>query len=490
MGAWRLVMALWVGVVAVGCSTSGEKDFAEVQRVTGERGYSVRWNQGSGADREVEREVRGLLAQPLTVDQAVQIALLNNRNLQATFEEIGVSQADLVEAGLLRNPVFDAAIRWPTGGAGGANVELSVAQSFIDLVFMPARRRIAAEHLEAAKARVGDEVLNLAARVKRAYFDVQAAEQMVELRRTSLVALKAAADLAGRLRQAGNISQLDADRHAALQEEAEIELTDAEADLKEKREALGVLMGFGSHPDWKIDQRLADVPAREIAPERLEQLAVDQRLDLAAARHEVEAAAKTAGLKRSTRLLPEAQLGVSAERDPEGTSGWVVGPALSVPIPLWDFGQGSVPRAQAQFRQAQRRLEAREVDVRSEVRQAEAKLMSARARAGRYQQVLLPLRHRIVEQAQRHYNGMLLSVFELLDAKRQEIEAGGAYIEALRDYWSARAALERAVGGRLTELPTTRASAATSRSTTQGSSASAPGSMPAPAPAQEHQHHH
>jgi len=128
------------------------------------------------------------------------------------------------------------------------------------------------------------------------------------------------------------------------------------------------------------------------------------------------------------------------------------------------------------------------------VRQAEAKLMSARARAGRYQQVLLPLRHRIVEQAQRHYNGMLLSVFELLDAKRQEIEAGGAYIEALRDYWSARAALERAVGGRLTELPTTRASAATSRSTTQTATAPASGSKPTPAPgpapAQEHQHHH
>src|SRR5688500_18771781 len=151
-----LVLAL---LFLLGCSSSRPRDadFEDVQRTAEQSGHNIHWNRGTAADREVAQKVQQLLAQELTVDRAVQIALLNSPELQAEFEELGVAQADLVEAGLLRNPIFDASVRW--ADAGGPNVELGITQSFLDLLFIPARKRVATAQLEAAKARVADAVL-------------------------------------------------------------------------------------------------------------------------------------------------------------------------------------------------------------------------------------------------------------------------------------------------------------------------------------------
>ena len=443
-----LVAALFLG----GCATVPRgAGFDDVRSLVGERtGHRVHWNQGSDADKEVAAGVRTLLAKELTADEAVQVALLNNQNLQATYEELTVAQADLVAAGLLRNPVFDAEVRFPEAG-GGAGLELAVVQDFIDVLYIPLRRRLAGASFEAAKLRVAGGVMDLAGEVRAAFHSVQGAGQALEMRRQVLEATSAGYDLAKRLREAGNTSELDLANERALYEQSKFDVAAAEAELAQARERLTALMGlWGDDTRWKVAPRLPALPEETIPLGGLERRAVEASLDLGAARKEVERSAHALGIARPFGFFPEAEAGASAEREPDGE--WAAGPAFSVPIPLFNQGQPAVASAAATLRAGRRRYAALAVELRSRVRAAHASVTAAHARARYYEAVILPLRRRILEQTQLQYNAMQVGAFQLLQAKQQQIEAGGRYVTALRDYWLARTELDLLLAGRMTSV--------------------------------------
>lgn len=435
-----------LSVALSGCSTAPpDAGFADINTVAIARSaHSVEWRGETAEDQAVDRAIAQLLRKDLTIDQAAQIALLNNRNLQATFEELGIAQADLVQAGLLKNPIFSAELRFP-----GKALEVDLIQDVLDLILIPLRKRVAESQFEATKLRVSDAVINIWTETRSAYYSLQAAEQMHDLRRWIVRTTEASADAARKLHDAGNLKDVEFANEQALYEQAKIELSRVEGEVLEHRERLNALMGlWGADVDrWSVSPRLPDLPQNEVAPTGLESLAVAQRLDLAAARQDIESLARSYGLIRSTALIPEINVGVHDEREPEGQN--TLGPSIDLPLPIFNQGQATVARAKAQLRQAQQHYAALAVQIRSQVRTARNRMFNARSRAEYYHRVLVPLRHQIVEQTQLEYNAMLVGVFQLLQAKQNEIEAGGAYVEALQDYWSARAALEKAVGGRL-----------------------------------------
>src|SRR6266700_8456058 len=162
-------------------------------------GKRVQWNRGSAEDAEAQAAVASLLSRPLTAGSASQIALLNNHKLQATYEELGIAQADLVEAGLLRNPMFTFQRRFP-----GQAMEMDVLKEFIDIFLLPLRKRIASAQFEAAKLRIGHEILSVAAEVRAAFYEHQGDEQLVDLRKTVADATERAAETALKMHEAGN----------------------------------------------------------------------------------------------------------------------------------------------------------------------------------------------------------------------------------------------------------------------------------------------
>src|SRR6266568_702084 len=166
----RKPFLLWGTVALAGCAhVDPNPAFRELANTVHMRtGKRVQWNHGTAQDAEAQAAVASLLHHPLTADAAVQLALLNNRNLQATYEELGLAQADLVEAGLLRNPIFTFERRFP-----GQAMEMDLLKEFIDILFLPLRKRIAAAQFEAAKLRVGHEILKTAAEVRAAFYEHQ-----------------------------------------------------------------------------------------------------------------------------------------------------------------------------------------------------------------------------------------------------------------------------------------------------------------------------
>jgi cobalt-zinc-cadmium efflux system outer membrane protein len=460
-------------VLLIGCKAERSADrFTPVQQAVLQRsGHVVQWRGVSAEDAKVDAAVGALLVQPLTADAAAQIALLNNRHLQATFEEIGIAQADLVQAGLLKNPVFDFSVRVPTRPPSKNYLDISVATDFIQAFLIPARKKLAGTALEQAQLRVTDQVLASVAETKGAFYAYQGAQQMAEMRESVAQAASASADAASRLREAGNIAEPQRLAEQTQAARTQVELEAARAEAAEAREHLNDLMGLAMDEGWKIEGRLADVPAAEAALNDLESVAMRERQDLAAARSDVEIQAQSLGFANDTAFFSAADVGIEGERETDGQ--WRIGPSLAVPLPLFDQGQAVIARQQAIFRQSRDRYRAMVVDVRSQVRSARAKMLAARTRAQAYQQRILPLEQQLVSEMQLQYNGMFVGIFQLLEARREQIDAGAQFISALREYWTARAELERVVGQ---SFPPAKATAS--------------GPATQTAPTEEHHHHH
>jgi outer membrane protein, heavy metal efflux system len=202
----------------------------------------------------------------------------------------------------------------------------------------------------------------------------------------------------------------------------------------------------GQDTRWKAELRLPELPRAELDVKDLEADAVRRSLDLELAKQRFTAAAKRANLSRAAGLIPELRAGVSAERHDQ----WGVGPAVEVQVPLFYQGQGEVGVAEAERRQQENVYADIAVRLRAAARVAAAELASARDRVLYSRDVVLPLRQKVVEETQLHYNAMLVGVFQLLQAKREQIEAGATYIDHLREYWTARSKVEQLLAGRMT----------------------------------------
>lgn len=440
----------WVCLLLLGltgcASVNLSAGFPEVSAAVEERSATkIVWNRGTELDKEAAEKLRSLLQRKLTADDAVQIAMLNNRDLQAIYTELGVAQADLVQAGLFRNPIFDAAVRFPLSG-GPPELALSVVVSFLDALYVPLRKRVAAARFEEAKLRVTGTVLDFVVQVRAAFYVHQANEQMLELRRTIVQALTASLEVSRRLHEAGNITDLDLARDRALAEASKLALRSAEVAARQSREQLNSLLGaWGEEAEWDIDRRLPEIPTQPLQVKGIERIALIRSIDLSNARQRIIAAGQQLGYDRATALIPAMEFGPSAERE----EGWEVGAVLAVPIPLFDQGQARIGRAVAELRRAQQEYYALGVRIRATARAVQERMLGAQDRALYYRDILLPLRERIVNEAQLHYNAMQIGIFQLLRDRELQIETGVAYVEALREYWLARADLEQISSGRL-----------------------------------------
>jgi cobalt-zinc-cadmium efflux system outer membrane protein len=448
----RLTAAVTALVAALaGCaSTSAKPAFDDVARTVKERsGHLVRWDQASADDKEAERAVNELLQRELTADAAVQVALLASPRLRGRFEELAIAQADLVQAGLLKNPVFSiGSTAWESEHIN-PNIFASVEQDFLDIVTMPMRKRVASTQLEATKLEVGDHVLELASQVREVFYTTQAAEQVLSMRRLVEDAAKASSELARRQHEAGNMSDLALNNELGLAAQTTLDRKRAEGDAAVAREKLNKLMGtWGPRTAWRMTAKLPDLPKEEAPLERLESVAIEQRLDVAAARRNVQAMQYTLTLAKTTRWTGTINVAVDAGRL-RSSNRISLGPSVALEIPLFDQRQAQIAKLEAFERQGKDELQALAIDVRADVRSSRARVLTARGVVEEYGNVIVPIRENIVRFSQEHYDAMLLGVYQLIQAKQSEFEAYREYIEALRDYWIARSDLERAIGGRI-----------------------------------------
>lgn len=449
----RIGPMLAMGLLAGCASVDPKPAFVEVDRTVSDRtGHRSQWIRTEADAAELQRAVRTLLDHELTAETAAQVALLNNRTLQAAYEEIGISQADLAQAALVSNPEFDAFLGFPNRSDAGVLQDFGLVQDLLNVLVRPLRKKIGAAQLEQTKLSVGDDMLRLAAETKSAFYTLQARQQLVSRLELILDINRTAAEFARRQHEAGNIGDLDLVNQQAAYSQTKLDAAMARAQVRQDRERLNRLMGlWGQDTGWRAADQLPDIPEQEVPLEHLEPLAIEQRLDVGAARWGVDLVGRALALKKGTRYFPVGiNVGVRTEREPEkAPSVRTTGPSLALQLPIFDTGRASIARLEAHYQQSQRMLEALAINARSEVREARDLVVAWRDMAAYYRGVLLPQRVQILDLTLRHYNMMLKGAYDLLLAKQSEVATERAYVEAWRDYWIARTELERAVGGRL-----------------------------------------
>lgn len=445
---WRLKALAAAVLLLTGCASfSPDGGFDAVQKAAADRvGTPVQlaWVRKPQDQDRIDQRVAELLARPLAMDDAVQLALLNNRGMQAAFADLGITEAELVQAGRLQNPGFSLG---RTTRGDEVEIERGLHVNLARLLAMPLLQRVQARRFQQVQATAAQQVLSLAADTRKAWVQAVAAEQSVRYRHQVMQAAEAGAELARRMAQVGNFNKLQQAREQAFYAEAALNLARAEQQQRATRERLTRLAGlWGEQIRFRLPERLPDLPAQPRELPDIERTALAQRLDVAAARAGLDATAHNLGLTRTTRLVNVFELGLVRNSSNEAPTqrGW----EISLELPLFDWGDARVARAEAVYMQALHRAAETAINARSEVREAYGTYRSAWDMARHQRDEIVPLQRRISDENLLRYNAMLIGVFELLADARQQITSVNGAIDALRDFWVAQADLDMALVGR------------------------------------------
>jgi cobalt-zinc-cadmium efflux system outer membrane protein len=435
--------------LAAACANVGERvreDRAAVEELLAPE-LAEALPAGPGDEAEVGASVALLLEGGVDEAEAVKLAVLNNGRVRARLAELGVASAEVVQAGLVRNPVFVLEAKFYDGGT---QLEAGLSQSFVDLFLVSSRRRTAEGEMEAVRARIAGELTQLAYDVRRAFVHAHAARAAVEIERARLAAAGSSQELMAQLRAAGNVTAARAAAEDLERARAHADLARALDRARESRESLSAWMGLsGSDLAWQLAGELATPPPASW-PEDVEAAALEASLDLRAGRSQARAAAQRADYADVEAALDTATLGLVAEREAE-SGDWGLGPSLGLSVPIFDTGAARASAAELELAGVLARQAQLAVEVRSAARRLIERERSLGAQLEHLAQVERPAAEAYLQAVLQEYNSMQIGAFDVLLARQRELDSERAWVETLERAWRARLDLRELLDGVLRE---------------------------------------
>jgi outer membrane protein TolC len=446
--ACRSIAVFIATAVLAGCASfTPDGGFSSVEQSTKQRiGKEITWARSDAERSVIDARVRELKQKPLSIDDAVQIALLNNRGLQASFFELGISEADFVGAGRLPNPHF-------TMTRARVNDEYTIEQALtfniFSLLTIPLRSEMEKRRFEQTQRMITIEVLRLAADTRKAYILAVSSEENLRYMEKVKTVAESSAELARRMASVGNFNKLSQAREQGFYADAALNHARAAQSKVSAREKLTRLMGlWGDDIQFKLPERLPDLPVTPDDLPNVEQQALAQRLDVQAMRLSTESLAKNLGLSKATRFINVLEIGPVRILEGQKSDPYKKGFEVSLEIPIFDWGSAKLAKSESLYMQSVNSLAAAAINARSEVREAYLGYRVTYDIAKHYRDEVVPIRKRIADENLLRYNGMIIGVFELLADARAQITSVNGYIDALRDFWLAKADLDMAMIGK------------------------------------------
>jgi len=460
------IFICWLPFTLLGCANfSADGGLNRVSELSRERiGYSIPSVHNTMNSSAAEARINTLLSAPLSSDSAVEIALLSNPRLRVAFADLGIAEADLVQAGRLRNPGFSFG---RLAGNGEVEIDRAIIFDLSGLLSMPLRRAIQERRFTQTQLQAALQIVRLATDTRRAYFQAVAAQQSLLYMKQVDQAAQASSELAERMTKAGNWGKLEQAREQAFRHEVAVQLARAEHNVNATHERLVRLLGLGDrHQGLKLPDRLPDLPAALRRIDEIETQALAQRLDVQVAKLDTESTAKSLGLTRATRFVNAFEVGY--QNKSTSNASLAQGYQVEFSLPLFDWGQARVRRAENIYMRSFYRAADVAMQARSEAREGYGAYRTNFDIARQYRDEIIPARKRVSDEVLLRYNGMLSSVFELLADARAQIASINSAIDAQRDFWIAESELNFVVnGGSLTSSLTTSVVGNTASTSTQ-----------------------
>jgi len=438
--------ALLMPLLLAGCATfSADGGFGAVEKSTQQ--YIKQkpiWANNKAQKQAAAEQLKSLLAEPLSLGDAVQIALINNAQLQDNFYDLQIAEANVVQAGRLPNPVFSMLY---TKNKGDFNIEQALTFNVLALFTLTKASAIEKQRFSATQNRVVLQVLNIARQTRNAYYDALAARESVHYLTQVNDAAEATAEFAKRMQKSGNFSLLDKAREQVFYADAALDLARAKNSQVQADEVLTRLLSLQERTAYILPARLPELPKsnddlKEVKPEDFA-----KRLDIAQMRIQTEALASQLGLTKATRLVNMLTFGPARTLEGSRNEPYKKGFSLGFELPIFDWGQSNVKRAEASYMQALQHNANLAVLAASQVRSHYAQYQASFAIAQYYRDDLVPLRRKILQQNLLRYNGMLIGPFDLMADARAQVQSVNSYIIALRDFWVADSNLDMSLVG-------------------------------------------
>lgn len=407
-----VVLAL-TGCASVDTVPDYDRAVREIRSATGAANVYHPNAEDSLDEREAE-----LLAEGLDLQEAVELGLLRNPFLLASFRNIGIAKADRVQAGLLANPSLSAALRFPVDG-GRTQIEGGLFASLVDLWQIPVRTRVAQSALERTVLEIAHSAVQLAGNVRAAYIDALAAEQLLIIARENRESAARLVELVEARLELAAATAIDKNLAELELLDTEVSLRDAQFDVPEKRRVLSLLLGYDrAPPDLVLTGSLPDSAEELPSVEALRDLASERRLDIRAANARLEEAVAELRLQHGL-VVKFVQVGIDADREDD----WALGPGVHLELPIFDQNQAQIARAVETLAQHEALLHAVSVAAAQDVSSVYARTQSE-------------------WDAVRLYSNQVVRAAETLELSRQSYEAGKTtitpVIEAQRKLLSAR----------------------------------------------------
>ena len=437
---------LLLPLLLASCATfSPDGGFGAVEKTT--QNYIKQkpiWANTTAQKQAAAEQLKALLAAPLSVNDAVQIALINNANLQANFYDLQIAEANMVQAGRLPNPIFD--MLYAKNG-GEFKIEQALTFNILALFTMPKASAIERQRFTATQNKVVLTVLDTARQTRNAYYDALAARESVHYLTRVNDSAEATAEFAKRMQKAGNFSALDKAREQVFYADAALDLARAKNSQVQAEEALMRLLGLSERTAFTMPERLPDLPKSNDNLKEVKAEDFAKRLDITQMRSQTEALANQLGLSQATRFVNVLELGPARVLEGKRDDPYKKGITLSFDLPIFDWGQSKVKRAEATYMQALQHSANLAVVAASQVRSHYAQYQASYAIAQYYRDDVIPLRKKMLQENLLRYNGMLIGPFDLMADARAQVQSVNSYIAALRDFWVADSNLEMVLVG-------------------------------------------
>lgn len=457
----KLIFVIALPLVVAGCVTTDysavDAGFANASATSGEAtAKQTVWILNQKQAQATRDRVKALMARKtIDVETAVQVALLNNKGLQASYADLGDSAADAWQTQLSVFPTFSVGLSGiGTAGLGAYRIlEGAIASNILALATYDRNVKLADNRFRQAQLKAAIASISLAAETRRAWINAVAAWENVAYLTQAKIAADAASELAKKIGEAGSMPKGEQAREHVFYAELTGDTAKARLEAKLAKEELVRLMGLsGSDIDFQIPNRLPSLPKALIMRDDIEAEAINKRMDLQVSRLELQATAKSYDLTNATRIVTDIELVGTWDNERKLQNGQILSDtsttaSLKFTIPIFDSGQARLRKGELSYVRTANQLAQLAVNVRSEARSAYEAYRSNFDIAQHYRNNVLPLRSAIQQQSMLNYNGMITSTFELISDTRDKITSTILAVNAKRDFWLAEANLAPVIYG-------------------------------------------
>lgn len=452
-----LVLAGCVSTSGINAYSDDKAGFETVSATTAAAtGKQSVWVQNKEEAANVSSRVHGMVhKKTINADTAVQVALLNNRGLQAAYADIGMSAAEVWQQSLPTNPTVSVGligVGAPELGLFRA-IESMVATNILSAMTRERRVDLADTKFRQAQYKAAVETLRIATDTRRAWIQAVSSFETVYYLNQGKAAADAASELAERLGETGALPKAGQAREHAFYSELTGQTAEARLAAQLAKEDLTRIMGlWGTEVDYFVPDKLPQLPKKLQTKNAVEREALNKRVDLQVAKLQLEATAKSYGLTQATRYLTDLEIISGAELEREKGEDGIetsVSPNVELEfiIPIFDTGEARMRKAELAYMRDANLLAEKAINIRSEARGAYKGYRSSYDIARHYRNSVLPLRIQIEEESLLTYNGMITNTFELLADTRAKIGTVLQSVGAKREFWLAEANLNAAIYG-------------------------------------------